>query len=113
MRRAFFFVLAFLWGPLCWTVSSQTAASVAAPQQGSYTSYYVCNGDALQVVNGDPDGANYAEWQGWLYPNSVRLPRSGTPFAQAPFFEVAAEKAAQRRSISCLPECGQAGFSQG
>jgi len=83
MRRAFFFVLAFLWGPLCWTVSSQTAASVAAPQQGSYTSYYVCNGDALQVVNGDPDGANYAEWQVWLYPNSVRVPRSGSGLAYA------------------------------
>ncbi len=83
MRRAFFFILAFLWGPLCWTVSSQTAASVAAPQQGSSTSYYVCNGDALQVVNGDPDRANYAVWQVWLYPNSVRVPRSGSGLAYA------------------------------
>ncbi len=83
MRRAFFFVLLFPWAPLCWTVPSQTAASVAAPQQGSYTSYYVCNGGALQVVNGDPNSANYPEWQVWLYPNSVRVSRSGSGLAYA------------------------------
>src|SRR5260370_1098309 len=81
MRRAFFFILAFLWGPLCWTVSSQTAASVAAPQEGSYSSYYVWSGDALQVVNGDPDGANVAEWQVRLFPNRVGVPRSGSGLA--------------------------------
>ena len=83
MRRAFFFILAFLWAPLCWAVSKQTAASVAAPQRDSYTSYYVYRRDALQVVNGDPDGANYAEWQVWLYANSVRVSRSGSGLAYA------------------------------
>jgi hypothetical protein len=81
MRRAFFFILAFLWALFCSTTSSQTAASVAAPQQGSYSSYYVWNGNALQVVNGDPAGANYAEWQVWLYPKSVRVSGSGSGLA--------------------------------
>src|SRR5260370_35873935 len=88
MRRAFFFILAFLWAPLCWTVSSQTAASVAAPQQGSYTSYYVCNGAALQVVNGDPDGANYGEWHVWHYPKTGADRRAGAGHTYAHWGEV-------------------------
>jgi hypothetical protein len=83
MRRAFFFILAFLWALFCSTASSQTAASVAAPQQGSYCSYYVWNGNNLQVVNGDPAGANYAEWQVWLYAKSVRVSGSGSGLAYA------------------------------
>jgi hypothetical protein len=82
MRRAFFFVLAFLWALFCSTASSQTADSAGAPQQGSY-SYYVWNGHTLQVVSGDPAGANYEEWQVWLYPRSVRVSGSGSGLAYA------------------------------
>jgi hypothetical protein len=83
MRPAFFFILTFPWALFYSTASSQTAASVATPQQGSYSSYYVWNGNALQVVNGDPAGANYAVWQVWLYPKSVRVSGFGSGLAYA------------------------------
>jgi hypothetical protein len=83
MRRAFFFIVAFLWALHCSTASSQTPASAGAPQEASYSSYFVWNGHSLQTVNGDPAGANYAEWQVWLYPKSVRVSGSGSGLAYA------------------------------
>ncbi len=78
MPRAFFYLLALLCALSCCGASGQSAASAAAPQQDFYTSYYVSTGNSLQLVNGNPDGANYAEWQVWLYPWSVRISRSGS-----------------------------------
>jgi hypothetical protein len=82
MRRAFFFVLAFLWVLFRSTVSSQTPDSSGAPQQGSY-SYYVWNGHTVQAVSGDPAGANYAEWQVWLYTKSMHVSGSASGLAYA------------------------------
>jgi hypothetical protein len=82
VRRTFFFIVAFLWALFCSPASSQTADSAGAPQQGSY-SYYVWNGHTLQAVSGNPAGANYAEWQVWLYPRSVRVSDSGSGLAYA------------------------------
>ena len=73
-------ILAFLWAFPCWVPSGHRAASLAAPQHASY-SYYVRKGDALQVVDGDPALADYTEWQAWLYPQSVRVSRSGLGLA--------------------------------
>src|ERR1700739_3968283 len=82
MRRAFFFVLAFLWALFCSTASSQTADAAGAPQQGS-NSYYVWNGHTLQAVSGDPAGANYTEWQVWLYPRGMHVSGSVSGLAYA------------------------------
>jgi hypothetical protein len=83
MRRAFFFILVFLWALPCSTASSQTAASAGTPQQDSYSSYYVWNGKTLEAVNGDPAGGHYADWQVWLYPKSMRVTGSSSGLAYA------------------------------
>jgi len=72
MQRAFF-VLPFLWTFLYGAALGQTAASLRAQQHASYSSsYYVCRGDALQLVDGDPARADYSRWQVWLYSQSMR-----------------------------------------
>ena len=77
MQRAFLVVL-FLWTFLCGAALSQTAASLGTQQHVSYsTSYYVCKGDALQLVDGDPVRADYAKWQVWLYSQSMGASPSG------------------------------------
>jgi hypothetical protein len=43
----------------------------------------VRNGDALQIVNGDPARENCAEWQVWLFPKSVQTSRSDVGLAYA------------------------------
>src|ERR1700739_467081 len=74
MPRVFLFILALVLALL----GCHAAASAAAPQQDSYASYYVCRGNTLQLVNGNPDGAQYAEWQVWLYPTSVHISQSAS-----------------------------------
>jgi len=76
-----FFVLAFLSTFLCGAALGQTAVSPGAQQHASYSSYYVCKGDALQLVDGDPAGADYAKWQVWLYLQNVRVSPSGLGLA--------------------------------
>jgi hypothetical protein len=81
MQRAFF-VLPFWWTFLCGAALGQTAASLGAQPHSSYpSSYYVCKGDALQPVDGDPARADYAKWQVWLYSQSMRASPSGLPIA--------------------------------
>jgi len=95
MCRLSFFIFAFLCALPCYTTWSQTAAAVPATKQVSYSSYYVRNGDALQVVNGDPARENCAEWQVWLFPTSVRGSRSrvGLAYARWGVIEGASAKA--------------------
>jgi hypothetical protein len=81
MERAFF-ILAFLWTFLCGAAFGQTAGSLGTQQHASYSSsYYVCKGDALQLVDGDPARADYAKWQVWLFSQSMRASPSGLPLA--------------------------------
>jgi hypothetical protein len=74
MRRALF-VFAYwpmlaLWAPL-----GHATPQAPAPQQNS--SYYVRNGDVVQLVSGDPAGAATASWQVWVYSQPVRVSPSG------------------------------------
>jgi hypothetical protein len=41
----------------------------------------VWNGKTLQVVDGDPAGGNYAKWQVWVYPKSMRVTGFGSGLA--------------------------------
>jgi hypothetical protein len=61
------------WTFQCGGVFGQTAGSLGAPQHASYSSYYVCQGDALQAVDGDPARAEYGKWQVWLYSQNMRI----------------------------------------
>ncbi len=75
------FFLAFLWTFLCGAALGQTEASLGAQHHASYSSYYVCKGDALQLIDGDPARADYAKWQVWLYSQSVHVSPSSLGLA--------------------------------
>lgn len=61
------------------TCSGAVGQNVSTSSQANtYSSYYVSRGDSVEKVDGDPAGANYTEWQVWLYPQSVRVLRSGS-----------------------------------
>jgi hypothetical protein len=82
MQRTFS-ILPFLWTFVCGAALGQTAASLETQQHAAYpTSYYVCKGDALQLVDGDPARADYAKWQVWLYSQSMRASPSGLHLAR-------------------------------
>lgn len=83
MYRLFISIFAFLFAIPCRTIWSQTAVGSSATAQVSYSSYYVRNGDALQLVNGDPARENCTQWQIWLLPASVRVSRYGVGLAYA------------------------------
>jgi hypothetical protein len=68
-----FFLLAFLWTFQCRAVFGQTESSLGTQQHASYPSYYVCKGDVLQPVDGDPTHADYGKWEVWLYSQSMRV----------------------------------------
>lgn len=60
------------------TCAEAAGQNVSTSSQSNTTpSYYVSRGDTLLKVDGDPAGANYAEWQVWLYPQSVRVSHFG------------------------------------
>lgn len=81
MRRLFFILASAIFTILCWPALSQTQLR-SAPQPGTpSSSYYVSNGEALELVSGDPSLASYSQWQAWLYPHHIQVSRSGTGLA--------------------------------
>jgi hypothetical protein len=81
MGRALF-ILGFCWTFLCWAPLARRTALSASPQRAWNSSYYyVCKGDTLRVVDGDPARTDYTAWQVWVYPQSVRLSRPGAGLA--------------------------------
>jgi hypothetical protein len=83
MQRAFF-LLAFLCTFQCRAALGQTASSLGAEQQTSRPSYYVCKGDVLQPVDGDPAHADYGKWEVWLFSQRMRVSpfRSGLAYVR-------------------------------
>lgn len=62
----------FIAAVLCRPVSSQTESQGTPSAFSSPSSYYVSNGNTLQLVNADAAGSSYSEWQMWLYKYPVR-----------------------------------------
>ncbi len=56
---------------LCWPVSSQTEPRGTPGAFSFPSSYYLNNGNTLQLVDANPAGAGYPEWQVWLYTTPV------------------------------------------
>ena len=78
--RRLILVLLFAAVPLC-PVSSQTEPPATPSASSSLSSYYLSNGNVLQLVSADPAGASYPEWQVWLYKNPVPESNYGSGLA--------------------------------
>lgn len=72
MRIRLLILALFFPAVLCRPVSSQTESQGSPRAFSSSSSYYVSNGNTLQLVNADPAAASYSEWQMWLYQHPVR-----------------------------------------